>query len=623
MAKKRKQFYVGIIHVNDLQPRKNEYVFDEKNYDVVFSKSKKVLVSENRMFRMFCKQTEMKKNLLRGEDGRIVRNDDGEKMHRESEVASAVEFTVLNLNNAKERAHTIETVLSKGYLFLGKDGSETRQKRVVRSSSQVRVHKAVFTSLDVEEVRDRIGYGAKFPEQVIIAQMEARYGLGLSATIELTERVKIKGKIVERGMNFTFDIMPDFSIEREHDIKVWDEKQNKLVTIRKDVRKYEPLDGQGTMLPSAAVRASFSLQIISRRERDYLLEWLEFYNEDVRQAVIDENEEFLKSWHKIPSAFQVRFGFAKGLLVVYAHNLESVDCYGRNYRSQYELDEEGKWARDDKGNVDEVKGMEFMIKKGDAVLEMNEEEGVEEYRRYYDFSRDIMFTDSMWKANFDPRYLLDADSDVPEDHRARFEIVLWQKNRKNETVFMGYQYWQALPGIDVKPFAARKVKELKDTIFTDWKEALLFLGQYDTGRDSDDYEEKVDEAAGKIQKVILALNENPEVIQERWIQEVIRDTREKYIQDMAGGRIPVEGANPYIISPVECQFGRKSELKKKQYYYNGKTDTYTLFRSPLIHKSEVVNAKTVDVEAYHGFFKDILIINPYDDTLPRMGGASL
>lgn len=598
MARTRKQFALTIIAVEDLVARKNDYVFNEQDLDLVFKKSKRLLVSENRAFRMFCKTTEQRGRLLYGEDGRIIRNDDGGKEYEYYEVASAREFTVLDMSNTKKNEHRIQTILNKGYLFAHEDGTTERQKRALRSPSQVRVHKAVFTSLDVEEVRRRVGYGADFGKEVIIAQMEARYGLALSSTLEI---VDFKGK----GINFTFDVMPDYGIERTHDIRVWDEKadggKGNLVTIKDDTRMYEPLDGQGTILPTAAVKIAHSLRLISTKEKEFLLTWLGIYNQDLRIPVKKGKDAFLKVWSKIPSAFQIRFGFAKGLLVVHAHNLETMDCNQSTYR------EDGKI-------------MSFYDKKGDLVEETNEA-GETVKRRYYDFNRDIMFTDSMWKENFDPAYLLDADSDIPADHRANFEIVLWQKNRASDNIFMGYQYWQALPGIDAKKFAAAKVKEMNDTIFTDWKEAMLFLGQYDTGRNADDYENKADEANGKIQKVILALNENPEVLQERWIQEVLKDTREKYVEDMKTGRIPVEGANPYVITSPECQFGRESLLKKGEYYYNRETSTYALFRSPLIHESEVVVATTVDVADYHGFYQDILIINPFDDTLPRMGGA--
>lgn len=582
MAVTRKQYMVGIVHVDDLVAVKNEYVFDERCYDMVMCKSKKVLVSENRLFRMFSHGMEIKRTLCRGDDGRVLR-EEGVKLYDEQEVQSAVEFTVLNLNNAKEMAHAIKTVLGKGYLFKHEDGTLERFNRCVRSASQVRVHKAIFTSLDVEEVREAISYGSDFGEEVIIAQMEARFGQATSSTISIENEF------------FDFDVMPDYAIERTHDVKVWNEEKQKLQVIKDDTRDYEPLDGQGTILPSSAVRTAHRLALISRKERVYLLAELKRYNEDVRIAWTEGNDEFIKLWNRIPSAFQIRFAFAKGLLVVFPHNLPEYrqDCNGDTTRSS-------------------GKPMKFWNDKGDV-----DANGV----HTYDFDRDIMFTDSMWKANFNPEYLMNSESAVVKERRVKLEIVLWQKNRRNDTVFTGYQYWQALKDIDVKAYADAKINELKNTIFTDWKEAVLFLGQYDTGNNADEYEDKMDGAVGKIQKVIMLLNENPELLQERWVQEVIRDTREKYIKDMATGRIPVTGANPYIITAPELQFGHVSALEEAEYYYDGLEEEYALFRSPLIHKSEAVTVTTVDVPSYKGLFQGILVFNPYDDTLPRMGGA--
>lgn len=573
MALVREQFMVGIIHVDDLVAEGQWFVFDESKYYDVNSKSKKVTTSESRVFRKFCTTTEPKFTLRRTEDGRIERDEDGNKLYDEKEVRSAKEFVVLNLSNPKKKALAIKSALARGIKVKHADGTVTEFKRVLSSASKTRVGKRLFTSLDVDHVRNVVSFGAKFPADVIIAQMEARFGLAESSTIEISAE------------DFSFDIMPDFGIERKHDIRTYDWKKQKLSTKQDHTDYYEPLDGQGTMLPSAGVRTAHRLALISRKQREYLLEWLEVYNEDVRLAEVEGNEEFLALWNKIPSAFQIRFGFAKGLLVVYPHNLESTDCNGNTSRT-------------------EGKCMEFFG----------------ETEHHYDFNKDIMFTDSMWKENFDPMY---ATPMVPAERRVKLEIVLWQKNRLSDQVFMGYQYWQAL-NMDIvspKEYADKAISELKETIFTNADDAKAFLGMYDTGNSPDELADKSTGAGGKIQKVIEMLNENPEVIEERYVQETIRATREKYIKDMANGRIAVKGGNPYIISSPELQFGNSSQLQKGEYYYNGRIGRFACFRSPLIHKSEPVVIETVDNSFYHVLFQDILIMNPFDDTLPRMGGA--
>lgn len=572
MAKKRNQFEVGIINIADVQAEGRDYVFYEANYGQRGFKSVKTFVSENRAFRMFSHKTEVRV--------KTIVDENGNEMNEEVTVRLAEEFIVVNFSYGglskedKESAKlAIRRILKKGLTIVKLDGTRVTYRRVLTSASQTRVGKRLMTSLPVKEVRDGVSYGAEFPEEVKIANMEARYGLAESSTIEITNE------------DFSFDIMPDYAIERKHDIKVYDWKTRKLSTYKQHVDTYEPLDGQGTMLPSAAVRTAHRLELISRAEREMLLDWLEVYNQDVRLAEVEGNEEFLKVWSKVPSAFQIRFGFTKGLLLVYPHNLETKDCNGRKTRNT-------------------GKCMEFFGEK----------------THKYDFTKDIMFTDSMWKENFNPYYV---SEECPSEKRVKLEIVLWQKNRLNDTVFMGYQYWQALRNDKISPktFAGRALKELKETIFSNADDAKAFLGMYDTGRDAGEYDKKMSAAGGKIQKVIELLTENPDMIGERFVQETIRKTREKYVGDMAKGRIPVKGANPYIVTCPELQFGKKAVLKAGEYYYNGVESRFAAFRSPLIHKSEAVVLNTVDAPAYHVFNQDILIMNPFDDTLPRMGGA--
>lgn len=608
MAIKRKQYLVGIINVMDLVIEGKKRIFKETTFADTKSKSVKTQVSENRAFRMFCTSKEQIKSVKRDEKQRVVKDEDGKPVYIMKDIDSAKEFLVMNMsirglrNKTKKIARRhINNILEYGFWLEKEDGTREHFKRVLTSASQTRVGKRLFTSLPVNVVRDGVSYGADFGDMVKIANMEARYGLAESSTIEITNE------------DYTFDVMPDYAIERKHDVKMYDAEAGNLYVCKDHYDVHNPLDGQGTMLPSAAVRTAYRLLLISKDEYNLLMKWLPFYNEDVREAQNRNHEEFMKAWSKVPSAFQIRFGFTKGLLLVFPHNLYTTDCEGKTYRAEWTWNEE-------KQRKESVKCMDFWKQAGETVVEKDEATGEDQHRRYYDFNRDIMFTDSMWKENFNPKFI---SMETPSEKRAKLEIVLWQKNRLNETVFMGYQYWQALRGDKVSPkeYADRATKELKETIFTNADDAKAFLGMYDTGRDSSEYADKMEAAGGKIQKVIELLSENPIVIRDKYVQQTIRKTRDKYISDMAKGRIPVKGGNPYIVTCPELQFGEEPLLQAGEYYYNGKESQFALFRSPLIHKSEAVVVDTVDVADYHAFNQDILIFNPFDDTLPRMGGA--
>ena len=598
MAIKREQYQLGIISVLDFVIEGKDRIFDVATYEDTTRPSVKTFTSENRAFRMFCKNTETRT--------RTVIDAKGKETTEEYIVKLADEFTVLNLSirglrkkDKRIAKRSVKHVLKYGFYIRQADGTKVHQKRVLTSASQTRVSKRVFTSLDVETVRSGVSFGAKFPEMVKVANMEARYGLSLSSTIEITNE------------SYSFDIMPDYEIERTHAVKQYDWKNNRLYESASHTDVYTPNDGQGTMLPSAAVRTSHRLQLISRAERDLLLKWLPFYNEDVREAKKRNHVEFLKAWAKVPSAFQIRYGFTKGLLLVHPHNLYTKDCKQRPYRAEWEFNKET-------GKKKAVKCMEFWKEAGQTVVEKDEETGEDQHRRYYDFSRDIMFTDSMWKENFDPKFM---SEDMPMKDRAKLEIVLWQKPRVNNTIFMGYQYWQSLKEtVSPKEFADRAQKELKDTIFSNADDAKAFLGLYDTGRNANEFGESLERAGGRIQKVIELLTENPNTITERYVQETLLKTRKKYIADMATGRIPVSGSNPYVVTCPELQFGEEPLLQKGEYYFNGTTKRYAAFRSPLTHKSESVVLNTKDVAEYNVFNTDILIMNPFDDICPRMGG---
>lgn len=576
MAKVREQFVVGINYAREMfWDNNNRLCFKETFYDDKNRASTKVAVSECRIFRKECHTFEDRVKLMRDEFGRLMRDENGIIELEWSEMRSAREFVVVDFNKCKQTMK-VKKALRHGFTMIYADGTEKVFKRVTRSAAKSRTKKALFTCLDPHAVRQRCSYGAQFEEYEVISKMEARFGLVESSSIEINAIP-------------TIEVLPDYEITRKHDVEIYDPETEQLNLIENFEKDYNPLDGQGTILPRYAATVAHELEIISREDRDFLIRKLK--KQPDPRVLVATDEKFAKVWARVPSGFLVRYGFAKGFLVVYPHNLETTDCNGADRRTS-----------------------------GKVMKFWQEDEHV------YNFEADIMFTDSMWKANFDKAYLTGVPvinhKGEPDMEYARLEVVLWSKQPKG-MINMGYQYWQALNPQVVNPglYAKAKIDELKDTIFINADEAKAFLGNIDMTLDADDYEDNMTKAGGRIQKVLEMLNENPEMIRETYIQKALRQMRETYVKNMAVGRIPVIGANPFIITAPELQFGHESMLNAGESYYNGTEKSYAAFRSPLIHRSEAVVINAVDVEEYHGLYKDLLVLNPYDDTLPRMGGA--
>ena len=576
MAKVKEQFMVGINLVKEMTwDKARRLVFDEHNYDDTNRKSTKVAVSECRIFRMECHTWEDKVKVMRDEYGRLVRDENGLSELEWTPIRSAREFVVVDFKKCKS-AMMIKKALRDGFVMKYADGSELLFKRVCRSAAKARTGKALFTCKDPNEVRERCSFGAQFDEYEVISKMEARFGLPESSSTEI--------KVVP-----TIDVMPDYVITRKHDVEVYTPETEELTLIPDFEKEYTPLDGQGTILPRYAATVAHELELIGREDMKYLQRQLKKQRDP--RYLVNRLPKFARIWSKVPSAYLIRFGFAKGLLIVHPHNLETQDCEGNTIRT-------------------EGKVMKFWREDEHA----------------YNFDADIMFTDSMWKANFNKDYLTGVDTvdheGNPMKQFVHLEVVRHTKQPKG-LMNMGYQYWQALNPEIVNPqtYAKIRIDEIKETILVNADHAKAFLGNIDMSLDADTYEESMTKAGGRIQKILEILNENPDMLQDPYIQKSLRDMRHSYISQMAGGRIPVRGANPFIITAPELQFGRESELEAGQHYYNGTDSLYAAFRSPLIHRSEAILASTVPVSAYDGLYKNLLVFNPFDDSLPRMGGA--
>jgi hypothetical protein len=165
----------------------------------------------------------------------------------------------------------------------------------------------MFTSFVPAEVRDRITYGAKFGDSVIMAKMEARHGLALSSTIDV-------------GCDFTYQVIPDLCVKSR--LRVRTLVDETLVESDKDL-KLNNADGMGTIEVLPALKIAYRLGIVSKKEYTYFMEECAKCNAHPLELV-RADAKLMKIFNKIPSAFQVRLAGAKGMLVIYPHSNHGV-----------------------------------------------------------------------------------------------------------------------------------------------------------------------------------------------------------------------------------------------------------------------------------------------------------
>ena len=623
MAKKKVQYEINTIMVEDAVFSKGSLVVDMRlvnayhegiangtikkdDESIKHYQSYTTMVSSNRLFELFSHGVEHREiKTITDADSYSFLTEENVAEITMKEVHVAPEFTIvdfdykLSMDEDEKAAELVyltpryEQALKKGIIVIDMNGDAHLYKRVVRSASQTRTGKAYFTRLDVKMVRKHVTYGAFFLTRTgeqNLAKLEARIGLATSSTMKL-------------DVDFKFDVLPDHEVSRTHTriivgSKVEDNKR--VLNITEPVatpEKYNYADGQGYVRPRMAARWALEARLINSYEYTEIMITLDLYDEDLTAIHDLHDAEFNRIWSKVPTAFQVRYGLCKGLLVVFPFHLE-----------QYRQDAEKKKYRDS-GLV-----MEYWNAAGEV-----DEKG----RHYYNFDADVMFTDSMWKENFDPAYLTHEN----ELYRPKMELVLWNGAPKTK-VLMGYQYWQALgKKVSIRSFAREVLSDLKETIFTDAQQALLFLGAIDGGQyDAEDTENGyVDHLLAQnssIAKVQYTLINNPSMINDRYVKQTLRKVIRRFVERMRDdARIPVEGANPYIIADPMPTFGLAPVLKAGQNYYNNMSEIAGGFRSPLVDESEAVILQLNKKKAFRGLFQNILVVNWFDDTLPRMGGA--
>jgi len=226
----------------------------------------------------------------------------------------------------------------------------------------------------------------------------------------------------------------------------------------------------------------------------------------------------------------------------------------------------------------------------------------------YGYDQDILTCKSMHKYG-----AARPESDV------MLEICGYSKPTSG-TVNMNYQFLQALDITkeDITALAGEALTYVTENVMTDATFAMKFLGMVQgIGAEEGEMDDKT--LVNKITKILAA---DPNMIDDKKVQSGLKNLLNKFINEMAIGRIPVEGDYVYIATDPRFLFEDAIDriLQAGQNWYNGRLGLFAGFRAPLNSPSEIARLLMVEVDDFW-YLRDVIILNPFDDTLPRMGGA--
>lgn len=215
-------------------------------------------------------------------------------------------------------------------------------------------------------------------------------------------------------------------------------------------------------------------------------------------------------------------------------------------------------------------------------------------------------------------------------------ITKWQKSFEDEPVYTraNYQILQdlKLPYEDFKHLADYSI-EWGDKVAKGFGEAVWnFTGlTYKVSRDNKVISPQPDDPYFK------ALLKNPAVLGDRHIQKHIKGLADKYFTEFCCGKLWTKGAFKFILpDPIALmQFMTGQEvvgsLKAGEMYSQNLTDGVfegecILERNPHIAQSEhcvlnAVGSRCEELNEYCDHLSNVVIINSYDTTLPRLSGA--
>lgn len=243
---------------------------------------------------------------------------------------------------------------------------------------------------------------------------------------------------------------------------------------------------------------------------------------------------------------------------------------------------------------------------------------------------ECIFTMSMWKGvNY-----FDSWDDYKkkfEEYNHEFCVSKTSRLTKDETLMTraNFQYLQSLTKIDkenILKLADYSKNYVEKIIDGDLLYSLLFLGLTNNEDETVNKSEKIDSYYMEAVKI------NPIMLSDKTITKSLYNLLKKTINGFKLGRLFVEAHYSMVYGDLKLFIEHAAGLKQigiiesGEFYSPSYKGDYTGFRSPLVHKSEVNKMKFIKnlwLDTWCAHLDNLVMVNGYDISMPRMGGMDL
>lgn len=223
-----------------------------------------------------------------------------------------------------------------------------------------------------------------------------------------------------------------------------------------------------------------------------------------------------------------------------------------------------------------------------------------------------------------PESVRKYDSDLFRDETGRSKLefsVVSLNHKKTGKSYLNYQAIGAsdIDGKSLIDLAETEFSKVQDNILINPVAAKTFLGLVkDTNSQYNlDYEEK-----HLVSVLTEALDASDEILKDEYINSKLRKLVGNFLYEVAFGRIEVEGDYNFLVVDPMYLTDRFGCLQSGEFYLNNEEGEVVLTRNPLIDKSEARKITTCKNDRLW-YLKDLMVLNPFDDILPSLGGADV
>ncbi len=409
-----------------------------------------------------------------------------------------------------------------------------KYRTVMQSASENRQCKLTATTYRWDNFASTVSGNAKYLHKATQTAQKAIARQGLAKT---------NGNVIN-DFKFTFALVPDLETDITFNARCFYDNENQIkeeiITTKKTAT-----DGCGFITSAKAKELAIKLEL-----------------------------------NYIPSAFQVRYGQVKGILLVF-----DFDKYSNN-----------------------------VIKE------------------------DILFTESMWKSDFDVT-------------RAEFLVANISKEPRTYTEW-NYQMFCTLNNQlsfdDILPYV-EDIKNYMQKALSSPEDALKFLGILSNINSINNDESNNKDEYACVDKVSGVIQANPQLAMNiRWVKQSIKKKIDLVSKKMLGGKIPmpnsslaIMGADPiaffnrlYVDENGNYNFingelivptyKQAKELASHEFYYAGYEGELLAFRNPLTHWAQIRKLNCVsskNTSYWYRHLKQVILFNVHDETNLGMGGA--